>query len=514
VNVAPDEHDERARLLALVRRFGWNATSFQVLEPGYRYFFADADACVAYVDTGRAWVAAGAPLAAKARFAEVAAAFCGAARAAGRRACFFATEDRFTTRVPLRALLVGEQPVWEPAFWDAVLRESPSLREQLRRARAKGVRVRAIEIEAHPPGAARAPLHDAMANVIMRWEKTRELAPLGFLARVDPLALLPDRRLFVAERAGAPVGLLAVAPIYGRNGWLVQNLLRGPDAPNGTSEVLFDFAMREARACGCALVTLGLAPLAGRVPPPLRLARRAGSSLYDFEGLHAFKAKLRPSRWDAAYLSFPEETAAARAILDVLAAFAHRGLLRFGLATLARGPRVMVSLLAVLLVPWTLLLACSDGARWFPDRAVKWGWVVFDAAIAAALFALHRRWRPGLAQFVVAAVAVDAVLTAIEGIGWNLPREPGAAARMVVVVAMLAPILATFVLAAALRRRQGAWGSSGHDSRGTGGTDGGSGKGSGQNSPPPQKPEPPLLTNPSLNDGQCVGCAPLPQKSS
>src|SRR5215471_11589021 len=165
------QHDERARVLALVRRYGWNATSFQVLEPGYRFFFVDADACVAYVDTGRAWVAAGAPLAAEARFESVAAAFCAAARAAGRRACFFATEDRFTSRVPLRALLVGEQPVWEPEIWNAALRESPSLREQLRRARAKGVRVHAIAIDARTPEAAPPPLHDAMAKVITRWEK-------------------------------------------------------------------------------------------------------------------------------------------------------------------------------------------------------------------------------------------------------------------------------------------------------------------------------------------------------
>jgi len=36
--------------LALVRRFGWNATSYQVLEPGYRYLFVDGSACVAFVD--------------------------------------------------------------------------------------------------------------------------------------------------------------------------------------------------------------------------------------------------------------------------------------------------------------------------------------------------------------------------------------------------------------------------------------------------------------------------------
>jgi phosphatidylglycerol lysyltransferase len=87
VRASLDPYDDRARVLSLVRRFGWNATSFQVLEPGYRYFFSDGDACVAYVDTGRAWVAAGAPLADDARFADVSAAFVGAGGAATRPAC-------------------------------------------------------------------------------------------------------------------------------------------------------------------------------------------------------------------------------------------------------------------------------------------------------------------------------------------------------------------------------------------------------------------------------------------
>jgi lysylphosphatidylglycerol synthetase-like protein (DUF2156 family) len=137
---SPDPHDERTRVLALVRRFGWNATSYQVLEPGYRYLFVDGAACVAFVDTVRAWVAAGAPLADEATLETATAAFLREARAANRRACFFATEDRFTKQVPLRSLLVGEQPVWEPARWDAALKASASLREQVRRARAKGVR--------------------------------------------------------------------------------------------------------------------------------------------------------------------------------------------------------------------------------------------------------------------------------------------------------------------------------------------------------------------------------------
>src|SRR5262245_16069153 len=61
---------ERERAHALILSHGWNATAFQTLESGYRYFFPNDDACVAYVDTGRAWVAAGAPIAPDVRIAD------------------------------------------------------------------------------------------------------------------------------------------------------------------------------------------------------------------------------------------------------------------------------------------------------------------------------------------------------------------------------------------------------------------------------------------------------------
>ena len=142
-----DEAAARARALALLKRHGWNATSFQILEPGFRYWFAPDDACVGYVDTGAAWIAAGAPVADDAALARAAEGFVAAARAAGRRAAFFATEDRIArdpAQDELVALRIGEQPVWDPAAWDDAVKATRSLREQLRRARAKGVVVRAL----------------------------------------------------------------------------------------------------------------------------------------------------------------------------------------------------------------------------------------------------------------------------------------------------------------------------------------------------------------------------------
>jgi phosphatidylglycerol lysyltransferase len=89
------EDDLRRRVLGVLRRHGWNATSFQILEPGFSYWFAGDDALVAYVDTGRAWVAAGAPIADESALITVATAFVERARANGRRVLFFATEGRF-----------------------------------------------------------------------------------------------------------------------------------------------------------------------------------------------------------------------------------------------------------------------------------------------------------------------------------------------------------------------------------------------------------------------------------
>ena len=111
---APPVLPERERVLLLLKRHGWNTTSFQTLLPGFRYFFDGPDACVAYVDTGGAWVAAGAPIAPPDEEAAVAGRFIAAAQAQGRRARFFAVEERFARTAPLHSLLIGEQPVFDP----------------------------------------------------------------------------------------------------------------------------------------------------------------------------------------------------------------------------------------------------------------------------------------------------------------------------------------------------------------------------------------------------------------
>ncbi|MBV9494066.1 MAG: DUF2156 domain-containing protein [Acidobacteria bacterium] len=205
----------RRRLLGLLRRHGWNATSFQVVELELRYWFdPEDDAAVAYYDTGFAWVVAGAPIASIDRCAEVTRRFADEARRRRKRIVFFAIEPRFLNSVPMRSLAIGEQPSWDPRLWTERHRGHRGLKEQLRRARAKGVAVERIASE-DAIGAMRPQLE----RIITRWLAARAMPPMSFLVAIQPFLFAEERRYYAGWVAGELVGLLVAVPVYGRNGW-------------------------------------------------------------------------------------------------------------------------------------------------------------------------------------------------------------------------------------------------------------------------------------------------------
>ena len=449
-SAAPGELDPRTRVLAALKRFGWNATSFQTLGSGFSYWFAADGSPVAYVDTGHAWVAAGAPIAPEATLADVAHEFVRAAAHAGRRALFFATERRAAGAPGLVSLLIGEQPIWDPRDFERLVSATPSLREQLRRARAKGVSVSRATPDAVT--APEAPLRRSLESLVDSWLATRPMPPMGFLVRVEPFTFAAERRLFVARRGDEIVGFAVVVPVYARNGWFIEDLIRSSSAPNGTVEALVAAAMRDASELGSDYVTLGLAPLAGEVPEPLRFVGRLGSMLYDFAGIQAFKAKFRPREWVPVYLTYPPDERPERAVLDALAAFSRRGLLRYGIEALLRGPVIVVRVLALLLLPWMLVMGLGGGPRWFPSPLVKWSWILLDVVLCVALLALSARWRTWLATTLLVVIGLDALTTLAEVVFCDVPRIDGWLAVAVVLAAVSAPALATVVLFNARRR--------------------------------------------------------------
>ena len=334
----------RARVLTCVRRYGEQTTAFQVLEHGYEYWF-DAvreDACVAYRLVGRTRVAAGAPLADRACLAEVAARFCESSAADGHRVVWFGVDESFlgaarSVSDRVDALTVGREPIWDLRAEDDGVPPPRYLRSQCRRAERKGVRVRRLESIEVDSSASR--MRRRVLELVERWVKTRPMPPMDFLVRVDPFSAASQRRYYVATRGEELVGCLVAVPIPSRAGWFFENIIRDPGAPNGTVESLLCAALGDARRRGDEIVSLGLSPLAGvdkQLGPHralrvgLRLCYEHLGALYRFRGLHEFKARMRPHRWEPRYLVVADGRVGLGSLLAVLRAFAGGSLLRFG----------------------------------------------------------------------------------------------------------------------------------------------------------------------------------------
>ncbi|MGH7602599.1 MAG: phosphatidylglycerol lysyltransferase domain-containing protein [Gemmatimonadaceae bacterium] len=345
VKVLPSDRDhERARELVL--RYGWNATAYQILNPGIQLWFPRAgDAVIGFVEHARSRVVGGAPVCDVSRLEAVAAEFKADADEHGRRVCYFGAGERLDASLAARPgwsrVLLGAQPVWDTRNWPSASERRSSLRAQFHRARNKGV-----TITEWPPEFA--VNHPALRRCLGEWLATRHLPPLHFMVEPETLRDLRDRRVFVAKRGThGVVGFTILSPVPARHGWLVEQIVRGRGAPNGTAELLIDFAMRAAAASGASYATLGLSPLSDRAPVvPLRQplwlrlllqwVRLHGARFYNFVGLEAFKAKFNPEVWEPIYAIAEGSSFSPRDLYAIAAAFSGGAPLRLVARALAK----------------------------------------------------------------------------------------------------------------------------------------------------------------------------------
>lgn len=320
---------DRARQLVL--KYGWNATAYQILNPGIEHWFSSsAEGVVGFVRRGGTWVVAGAPVCAAESLRVVTEEFERAARGVDCRVCYVGAAERLVRTLGdsdrHASVAIGAQPVWAPTEWEGIVRVRRSLRAQLSRARNKGVVVRersAMALREEP----------GLLRCLREWVAARPMPEMHFLVEPETFGgELSDRLLFVAEGAGGPVGFLLASPVVERRGFLVEQIVRSPCAPNGTAELLIDAMMRRLVERGDAWVTMGLVPLAEHANSEIRRnpvwlrglmawARAHGRRFYHFDGLESFREKMCPERWEVIYAISNEEQFSVAAFYGLIAAF-------------------------------------------------------------------------------------------------------------------------------------------------------------------------------------------------
>jgi len=472
-------------LLDLLRRHGAEAEAFRALSPDLRLWTARGfDAALAYVRAGRSVVGVGSPICAPDDRARAMSTLIEEARAHDLRVQLFAVEED-TLNVLNRSkapgmpehtwVSIGEQPAFDLSNWSLAGRKRANVRAQVHRAANHGVRIK----EVPPHALARGTVLRAAADaLIAEWREHRPMSPMGFLVDLHPFLHAEERRYFIAEKEGELEGLLSCVPIHAKKGWFLEDLIRRPRAPNGTSEALVCAALSSFAAQGYDYATLGVAALSSSsetiraarqgVPswliPLFRFCYRHANALYSFRGIRAYREKFRPDRWEKVYLVVSPPPITARTLFDLLNAFIPGTRLHFVLDSAIRLARALAGRIptrilrltawafSLLLFPWIWLLLSVDPLKYFGSSWGAHAWVVFDVAMAAAfaLLAFSLTERPrfawSLARIMLGAVLADLTLTTTQALLFNFPNAEHTVDVLTTLIAILAPASAAFFL--------------------------------------------------------------------
>ena len=153
------------------------------------------------------------------------------------------------------------------------------------------------------------------------------LAPSPFVAR-------GFKRYAVASAGGEACAFATLVPLAARNGWAVEGLFRGGQAPQGASECLLVRVMEELRDEGFTILSLGPTMLA---VPSRRVTSGGDSSdarlvansvfrwlyahapeLLKYRSAHGFKQKFHPQSTEIRHFGFRGTSLTADLLLDFL----------------------------------------------------------------------------------------------------------------------------------------------------------------------------------------------------
>jgi phosphatidylglycerol lysyltransferase len=302
--------DPTGELLRLQTLYGYNPHSLVSIAPGAMLWSSpDIDGAIIYGEFGRVWLAAGDPLAPLEDMAQIASQFSAFARKRNRVVAFVPSSAAFAHLVVpngFTAVKVGASPYFDLQTWNPRGDSAKKMRAGVNQARRAGVEVEIVpDVDTS--------LKKETAQLCLHWLGSRRSATtFGWLIALDPFLHSEYKKYFAARVNGRLVGFLAASPIPARRGWYLEDVLREPDAPQGTATILVVEALAKLKAEGAALATLGTAPLTTDGPNDLpsghrvvshalKVAARRLGGFYNFEGLRRFKGKFVPSWWESEY---------------------------------------------------------------------------------------------------------------------------------------------------------------------------------------------------------------------
>jgi phosphatidylglycerol lysyltransferase len=222
-----------------------------------------------------------------------------------------------------REVYIGREPIYN---LKALARPSKSTRLAVNRAVRLGLKV--VEYDEV--------FESQLRKLTDRWQESRQLPPMQSLFSLQPLLHRDLKRIYLClDKNDTVMAFMACAPIYARQGWYLEDLIRSENAPNGTTELLVTNVMARLAEDGFEMATFAIAPLAGLpdvdeehpwLNKMLKAAYKYLAFAYHFESLEYFKGKFKPAYWENNYFYYTHPSQPLALLNGLLEAFVGESL--------------------------------------------------------------------------------------------------------------------------------------------------------------------------------------------
>lgn len=283
-------------------------------------FSQAGDAFLMYARRGRRFVVLFDPVGPRCAWPELVMTLLRQAKASGCRVAFYQVSADFlpvAADAGLRLFKLGDQAIVDLARFDLKGGDWLKLRRSINRAERDGLEFSVIAPEAVPA------ILDELGYVSDVWLAHHQAGEKGFSLGTFQRAYVAAHPVAVIRLNGRIAAFANILTTEDREEAFIDLMRHLPGTHRGMMDLLFVKIMLHLKAEGYQRLDLGMAPLSGlsnRECAPLwhrlgRLIYENGERLYNFKGVHAFKAKFDPD-WQPRYLAVSRKSEALPAMVD------------------------------------------------------------------------------------------------------------------------------------------------------------------------------------------------------
>lgn len=208
-----------------------------------------------------------------------------------------------------KVVAIGKEPQFELKKWSS-MGLSSKLKSAIRQVEKRGIVIEEFSLQQlHSKN-----MIDDMNEILQTWFLSRASEKFRNLTEVNPAAGSDDKKFFVAHQAGRVDAFLIASPIYAKNGYFLQDLIRTTSSVSGVADALVVRALECLKSQGYEMASLGVSPLAGLRDPAVNTKHpylnKILNLIYDyqkfpvhFKDLYGFKRKFEPTHEEFAYVA-------------------------------------------------------------------------------------------------------------------------------------------------------------------------------------------------------------------